>query len=299
MGCCQSTPDEDASTSVLQQDVANARVLQAAPEPLSRSISSIDSRRQSHDVLPPKLTGVGRPNKAIRAPSPLRSSPSHLPNQPPPWTRAQLNNERTAFFDTRVTGRAEVWNALRLVCSLLQQGNTSEAQGIMDALDVTCPQGRVAAGRGRDRAKGGVYDQFGELYELPAWVVTDPRDIVDEEKSFDETEPSAEDRLETESNREEKGKGRAADLGEVVQLRARMSDRGTDVVITIGKKEKVAAAVRKIQEQIGMRRVRLVYLGHVLQETKTLESQGYRTGDVLNAYVFEGPDDFFQKQRTV
>lgn len=74
-----------------------------------------------------------------------------------------------------------------------------------------------------------------------------------------------------------------------------MSDRSTDVTVRVGSKEKIAVAVRKIQEQIGNKRVRLAYLGHVLQEGKTLEEQGFKTGNVVNAYVFEGDEKMLRK----
>lgn len=226
---------------------------------------------------------------------------------PPPWSRVQLEHERAAFFDTRVAGRPEVWSALRLVCEVLRQGDVLEAQGILDALDVSCPNGRVAIERGRDRVRGGLYDDRGEPYELPAWVVSDPEDIVEgEEKELDGEEggeagigstgePGAAAR---ELRRDEKGKGRAADLGDIVQVRARLSDRGTDVVVSVGTKERVAIIVTKIREQLGLKRVRLVYLGHVLAEADTLESQNYRPGDVLNAYVFEGEEAMLGKGRS-
>lgn len=179
---------------------------------------------------------------------------------------------------------------------MLQQGNVTEAQGILDAVKLTSPNGRVAIGRGRDRVKGGLYDERGELYELPAWLVTDPADIIEEQEKDDQEAGGHRKSSETAaSRRDEKGKGRAADVGETIRVRARLSDRGQDLVISIGTREKVAVIVRKLQKQVDAPRIRLVYLGHVLQETKTLESQGYKAGDVVNAFVFVGPEEFVRE----
>lgn len=228
-----------------------------------------------------------------------------MSSQPPPWTRRQLEREREAFFDTRVSGNDEVWKALRVVCEMLRKGDTAEAQAILDALNITCPNGRVASGRGRLREKGGLYDERGELYDIPAWVLTDPEDIVeDEEKDTEEgaandddgDEVDTTDSLATTQRRDEKGKGRAEDPGDIVQLRARLSHRGTDILVSAGTKQKVAVIVRNIQDQIGKKRVRLMYLGRTLDERKTLAESGWKSGHVINAMVFEGDESMLSKQ---
>ena len=198
---------------------------------------------------------------------------------------------------------------MKLVCELLSQNNVTDAQAILDAANLTCPTGRVGRGRSRNSPRGGVYDERGELYDIPDWVVTDPLDLVeDEEKrgvvsndidqniaSDDDDGDDDDDGGKTEGDdslqerrREEKGKGRALDIGEEVRVRTRLSDRGTDVEVDVGTKQKCSILVRRIQDQIGARRVRLAYLGKILDETATLEEQGWQHGHVLNALVFEG-----------
>lgn len=305
-GCCQSTTSTDESASPNARSPHHAAADSALPRDSSRaainqpsrSLSNVDSPRTSatSHPAPPKPAPGTRPNVPVRAPSPVEKSPQNFSNVPPPWTRAQLQREREAFFDTRISGRQEVWDALKMVCDLLQKGEVEQAQGIMDAVGLSCPNGRVATGKGRDKVKGGVYDERGVSYELPAWVVQDPEDVLEDS----EDEKTAEDGGvgedgSSEIKREEKGKGRAADLGEIITLRARLSDRGADVSVQVGMKEKVAAAVRKIQERIGPRRVRLAYLGHVLLESKTLEEQGYQPRNVVNAFVFDGDEGMFKK----
>lgn len=170
----------------------------------------------------------------------------------------------------------------------------------MDALNVTCPSGRVASGRGQDRVKGALYDERGERYDIPAWVLTDPADVVEDavEKDVEagasiisDDDEEQEDPDARQRRRDEKGKGRQQDLGEIIKVRCRLSDRGSDVVVSgIGTKQRVSVIIRRIQEQIGTKRVRLVYLGKPLDENKTLHEQGWSLGNVLNAYVFEGDE---------
>ncbi|CRK35837.1 hypothetical protein BN1708_019832, partial [Verticillium longisporum] len=70
------------------------------------------------------------------------------------WTRAALARERTDFFDTRVTGRAEVWEtlhaALRVLWDPAAQGAADDgtnglatAQGFLTAAEVTLPTGNL------------------------------------------------------------------------------------------------------------------------------------------------------------
>lgn len=193
-----------------------------------------------------------------------------------------------------------MWEALRAICELVRMDDLAEAQGILDAMNLTCPHGRLASGRGRRREKGGVYDERGQLYDLPAWVVTDPLDVVEaeekdavegaeEDDEDDEDDEHSEDALAAAARRrDEKGKGRAEDPGEKVLLRARLSDRGTDVVVSVGMKQKISVIVSAIQEQIGQRRIRLMYLGKDLEARSTLEQTGWVQDHVVNALVYEG-----------
>ena len=178
-----------------------------------------------------------------------------------------------------MTGSTEIWNALRLVCECLRRGDTAQAQGIIDAVGLNVPDGKVAVGselrsRGRTRRTGGVFDERGVGYDIPGWVVADPDDVVED------NEPEKADLG-------EKGKGKAEDVGELVSVKVRLSDRSTDVTLPIGMRQTAAAIRSGVQEKIGMRKMRLLYLGRVWSETKTLEELGYKEGHVVSAFIFD------------
>ena len=211
----------------------------------------------------------------------MPTSPVSPAGKVAPWTRSRLASEREAFFDTRVTGSAEVWNALRLVCECLRRGDVAQAQGILDAVGLNVPDGRVAIGseprsRGRTRKTGGVFDERGVGYDIPAWVVADPEDVVEEGGGEGMEELLG-----------EKGKGKAGDVGENVTLKARLSDRSMDVVVQVGMGQTAAVVCAEVHRRIGPRKIRLLYLGQVWSETKTLEELGYKDGDVVSAFVFD------------
>ncbi|KAI1075576.1 hypothetical protein F5B20DRAFT_585167 [Whalleya microplaca] len=232
------------------------------------------------------------------------------------WTRAQLDSERADFFDTRVAGRPEVWQVLRAALEVLweadilrqrqqqlvavgQQGQQARnhqdedgsavglatAQSILRAAEVTLPTGDLA---------NGAYDQLGNYYALPEWIVCDPvnvaegsggggvaagrrRDdvvVVDRKGDEMEEEDTAEELDEDEAlrRREEKGKG-VADIKNMVKVRARLSENMPDVVVSVGAEESVRSLARKVAEESGListKRVRVAYMGKILKEASSV-----------------------------
>lgn len=179
------------------------------------------------------------------------------------WTKRDLERERRDFFDTRVTGRPEIWQTLHAALQVLwdptgQEDDGSDglnmAQTILSAAEISLPTGNLA---------NGVYDSLGNYYPLPEWIVCDPTDVVDdgdakgdfltggEETAADDDD---DDDLEedTKPRGEEKGKG-VVDVAEQVSLRARLSENGRDYQVTIAKSDNVRNVIRKIAEQASVR----------------------------------------------
>ena len=159
------------------------------------------------------------------------------------WTRQELDREREEFFDTRVTGRQEIWGALRIVIGLLEEGEMETAQGILDASGITVPTGDL---------KDGAYDEAGNFYQMPEHVISDPENLMPEEKApAAQIDAKAEetDEDEIERRREEKGKA-VLKIGESIKVKARLSDRGgPDVVIELSKDQNIRVLIRRIQDE--------------------------------------------------
>ena len=249
------------------------------------------------------------------------------------WTRARLERERDAFFDTRVTGAPEVWTAVRFVAELVRGGDLATAQGVLDAAGCTCPTGELA--------RGGVYDERGRLYEVPDWVVGDPGDLVvgevelnggdgcgssltgkeneDRENVVDNSESdsgsergtygstkstalrskrdrtSGRDVGDVDEKRDKKSLGEMVlekgDMGKIIKVRVRLSDRAGDLEIGIGSNERVRVLVAKVQEKAKLSadvKIRIVYLGRMMLEQESLSAQGWREGHIVNGLVFAG-----------
>lgn len=302
MGCCHST---NSSPHEAPHE-ANARNV---PFPQHSSGAALEASLVQNDGIPPSMMShlivpSSRPNLPIRAPSPLARSPKNTSPLPPPWTRSWLERQRREFFETRVSGHAEIWATLERVCGLLQQNNIAEAQVLLNAGNIACPDGRFARGRGRTRDgrhKGGVYDEQGFLYDIPDWAVTDPADIIEDshEKEIDagsdgthDDEVGYEDgKGPTSPGKEDKGKGRAddVDLGEKVQVRARPSNSDKDVVVSAHSRQPARVVVEQIKEKIGGGNVRLMFKGKSVDESKPLSEYGWTTKDVVNAFVLNDP----------
>ena len=128
------------------------------------------------------------------------------------------------------------------------------AQSILDAAEISIPTGSLV---------DGVYDSWGNHYQLPEWVVCDPENIStdvvankDEEAGEEDTMNGGEDGDEGEDNdemdrRKEKGKD-VVDVKERVNLRARLSENGKDVRISVGKDETVKNVARRLLEVSGV-----------------------------------------------
>lgn len=171
------------------------------------------------------------------------------------WTRAQLDRERREFFETRVTGRQEVWAALAAAITLMRECDLATAQSIVDAAGITVPTGDLCQG---------CYDEQGALYRLPQCIVNDPENMIrtdatgdysgedddDDLSVVDDDDDASGDELisnDLEQRRDEKGKTSERDL---ISVKARLSDRGgLDLVVSVGKNRSVGFIARKIQEE--------------------------------------------------
>ena len=273
----------------------------------SRAIASAPTHAPDHSSTrtSSNAPGTSQPSRSRNVAlgeqfnSPLRP---HVWTSKKQWTRPELERERQDFFDTRVTGRPEIWGSLRAVVGLLAEGEIATAQGILDAAAITLTTGDLLQG---------AYDEVGNFYQMPEHIISDPTNVAvpaqnDAARGGDNAEETEDD--ETERRREEKGKA-VLKSEDIIKVRARLSDRGgPDIVISLGKDQTVRVLIRRIQEEAnvsildgrtplsycakfsiqvpGKGRIKIAYLGRILKEGDTLQSQGWRDGHVINALIF-------------
>ncbi|TLS25324.1 hypothetical protein PpBr36_07325, partial [Pyricularia pennisetigena] len=322
MGCCGSRPAGPNSPYPGDAASASARAINtvaarpAAGSPLSgdaEAAASPTSTRspQRHRHRQPLDQHINKPLRWHRWASRSRV-----------WTREDLAAERKDFFDTRVTGRVEVWQAIKTALEVLWESDpnpppgttapTQEqqeealltAQSIMMAADITLPTGNLAQG---------VYDRLGNYYALPEHVVCNPVNVInasdlppsDDGDEIDDDEAdigsigdtkqpyiasSAEDDETDKAAQRRKEKGKEVEVEEeTITVRCRLSENARDVVVTLPKKSPVRVLARRIVEEAKLPNdtsVRIAYLGKILRDTTPLTLQGWQEGHVLNAMCF-------------
>ena len=223
-----------------------------------------------------------------------------------------LAQQRAEFFDTQTGGREEGWAVLVFVCEAMRDAPRAEesdgdgsnttglqaAQGILDAAGLTCPTGRM---------RDGVYDEQGNRYVVPTWVVRDPEDVVEEEEDTEDEKGDEEAVM-----RMEKGKGRMLEEEEddrIVTVRIRRSDPETNYTLRMGKAQSVGTLVEcfRVEAQVRCRclnpleggvpnrdqlpadaKIRTFFLGKQMSDSKSLSAQTqgrWKDGDVVIAFV--------------
>lgn len=188
-----------------------------------------------------------------------------------------MDRERTDFFDTRVSGRPEIWQTLNVALDVLWaaaiakrdgpnvSGDDSNAvlalataQTILDAADITLPTGNLA---------DGAYDLLGNYYQLPAHIVSDPLNIASGDEDNDDhqsgegktaEDPAADgdDDGDDDDDRDDEAERRRVDKGKAVinvsdQVLAviRMSSTARDLKLDVGKDESVRRINHRILEE--------------------------------------------------
>ena len=133
---------------------------------------------------------------------------------------------------------------------MIAEGEIQTAQGILNASAITVPTGSLI---------NGAYDEVGNFYQMPEYIISDPANLVEDTRAFQENargESSADDDTDEDDSvakrREEKGKA-VLKSADIVRVKARLSDRGgPDIIVTMGKQQNVRVLVRRIQEEINV-----------------------------------------------
>jgi ubiquitin-binding protein len=266
-----------ATTSSTHQQQHTSLLPSAFRRHFSSSASgSPSSTPPTQATLPPNTPLSAAPPSHLIPLPPAPPTPDH-PSSTVPATRSSVITARNAFFDTRVSGRPEIWAAVRLVCELVGSGDLSDAQAVLDAAGGTCPTG-VVWGR-----RGGVYDAWGERYIVPVWCVGWPGEVLraegervmhsggglelDEEDDgeeddgeedvrfwrnrgsmavFSDTGPKGK-KVDRRSRSEEEEDDRKM-KGKEIKVRVRMSNTARDIVVKTGDEDSVGKLMRRVRE---------------------------------------------------
>lgn len=148
------------------------------------------------------------------------------------WTRARLEQERRDWWDTRVTGDTQVWRCLQAATEALQGGDVATAQSLLDATGCTCPTGQLW---------NRTYDDRGNEYRVPEWLVIEPTGIVDDES--EEATQTVEDKT------DEIMASDTVESDTEFVVRVRLSESSHDSRITVRRRETIALIREKLKAQ--------------------------------------------------
>ncbi|XP_067277863.1 ubiquitin domain-containing protein 1a isoform X1 [Pseudorasbora parva] len=89
-----------------------------------------------------------------------------------PMTEGQLRSKRDEFWDTAPAfdGRKEIWDALKAAAVAIECNDLELAQAIVDGASITLPHGSLME----------CYDELGNRYQLPAYCLAPPVNLVSE-----------------------------------------------------------------------------------------------------------------------
>ncbi|XP_051946400.1 ubiquitin domain-containing protein 1-like isoform X1 [Xyrauchen texanus] len=89
-----------------------------------------------------------------------------------PMTEGQLRSKRDEFWDTAPAfdGRKEIWDALKAAAVAMECNDHELAQAIVDGASITMPHGSLME----------CYDELGNRYQLPAYCLAPPANLVSE-----------------------------------------------------------------------------------------------------------------------
>ncbi|CEJ92188.1 hypothetical protein VHEMI07855 [[Torrubiella] hemipterigena] len=247
MGCCFSRASGPNSPYPGGLPNPSARHINPPPLTLPESVIGQRSTAQHRSHRSPRPALTEQLNKPLRRHKWTAKDRS--------WTREQLKSERRDYFDTRVTGRPEIWQTLKAVLEILWSedsisgdgsDNLLTAQTMLSAAEISLPTGDLA---------DGAYDSFGNYYALPEWVVAEPQNLADSSEgvrndaSFQGEPDSTVAFAKSDSGEPSDAQANALTTENQAQVRARLSETGKDIVFYIRKSDSVQSIVEKIGKQ--------------------------------------------------
>ncbi|XP_014667493.1 PREDICTED: ubiquitin domain-containing protein 2-like isoform X2 [Priapulus caudatus] len=163
-----------------------------------------------------------------------------------PLTDGQLRSKRDEFWDTApmFEGRKEIWDALKAASYAAEVNDHGLAQAIIDGANITLPHGTLTE----------CYDELGNRYQLPVYVLSGPTNMIEEHSETDQ------------------GQDSNATLGPEVTLKLRLST-GKDLKLLCRTTDTVLGAKRRLAELEGCepQHQRWFFSGKLLNDKTRIE----------------------------
>jgi len=180
----------------------------------------------------------------------------------PPMTTAELERKREEFWETRIEGRKEMWQAIKMAAET-EEADTSrailECAGL-SPYDIDKPGSSYFC-----------YDQRGTRYEVPLYILFQPGNLVKGQVPIVHPLPEGKD--------------------DIVQFTVRFSNyRHDDIIVELLRCESILDLKKLIDEQtqIHPSRQRIIYSGRQLKDEQTLLTAAVAPLTVVQIFVQKG-----------
>lgn len=205
---------------------------------------------------------------ALGGNKPLKKSPIRWTNDGP-INEAQLKGMREEFWETapKFEGRKEIWEALRGAAEAFESKDYDLAQAILTGVEISIPNGTLTQ----------CYDTLGNHYAIPKYCLSAPTNIIQAEKTVDESLESPDAGGDGEESQS---------LINAVEIKLRLSTM-KDVKVQISAKSAVRDLKKKLYQQEGIepQKVRLLFSGRVLKDDDCIEDLKIPKGFIIQALV--------------
>ncbi|XP_028459504.1 ubiquitin domain-containing protein 1a isoform X1 [Perca flavescens] len=187
-----------------------------------------------------------------------------------PMMEGQLRSKRDEFWDTAPAfdGRKEIWDALRAAALAAECNDLELAQAIVDGACITLPHGSLTES----------YDELGNCYQLPAYTLAPPVNLISETSSENKVSDSTQKQAQPPPCRQE------------FQLRVRLST-GNDVRLTASMADSIAELKKQLEEreEIDVTRQRWFFSGKLLTDKTRLQDAKIQKDFVVQVIVNMNP----------
>ncbi|XP_043111280.1 ubiquitin domain-containing protein 1a isoform X1 [Puntigrus tetrazona] len=179
-----------------------------------------------------------------------------------PMTEGQLRSKRDEFWDTAPAfdGRKEIWDALKAAAVATECNDHELAQAIVDGASITLPHGSLME----------CYDELGNRYQLPAYCLAPPVNLVSECNDRNVSENS-----ELQEKKEKE-----------FQLKVRLST-GKDLRLSVTMADSIRQLKKQlqIQEDIDTTHQRWFFSGKLLTDKTRLQDTKIQKDFVIQVIV--------------
>lgn len=180
-----------------------------------------------------------------------------------PMTEGQLRSKRDEFWDTAPAfdGRKEIWDALKAAAVAVECNDHELAQAIVDGASITLPHGSLME----------CYDELGNRYQLPAYCLAPPVNLILERSDIDVSENT--------EQQEKKEK-------EEFQLKVRLST-GKDLRLSVSMADSICQLKKQlqVQEDIDAANQRWFFSGKLLTDKTRLQDTKIQKDFVIQVIV--------------